>query len=288
SQLGPKWPREHWDHWLRDPKQHKGRECVYPEVPRTYHNGVRGTFMDQAMHDRLFKNIRYNQDASFSWKSAQAGGGGGGSPPGYAKSMTENYERRMEARIASARHINNLNDLPTSSTQQGNEQVVMWYTLQQTEEPPAQRGAKPNPPPFKPLSDVFGIWHEYRRGEHSGMHSFRYWNAHVMLINAAKSPYVKLKPEGLVPAPMNALRGVLSHVGPLMTTPAESAAMSCDDVCTAKASSFDIGMICKESSFQLLNSCGLLKDHFPCTACTESNGFEQPCYVELDAPEENV
>ncbi|CAM9392808.1 unnamed protein product, partial [Ectocarpus sp. 4 AP-2014] len=235
DELGPKWPREHWDHWLRDPKQHQGRECVYPEVPRTYHNGVRGTFMDQAMHDRLFKNIWHNQDASFSWKSAQGGGGGGGSPPGYAKSMTKNYERRMEARIASARHINNLNDLPTSSTPQENEQLVMWYTLQQTEEPPARRGGKPNPHPFKPLSDVFGIWHEYRRGEHSGMHSLRYWDAHVMLINAAKSPYVKFKPDGLVPAPMNALRGELSHVGPLVKTPAERAAMSCDDVCAAKA-----------------------------------------------------
>lgn len=31
-QLRPKWPRTHWDHWLRDPKQHKGRECVIPEV----------------------------------------------------------------------------------------------------------------------------------------------------------------------------------------------------------------------------------------------------------------
>lgn len=48
------------------------------------------------------------------------------------------------------------------------------------------------------------------------------------------------------------------------------------------------GMICKEASFQLLNACGLLKDHFPCTACTASNGLEQPCYVEPDAPEENV
>lgn len=31
-QLRPKWPQEHWDHWLRDPKQHKNRECVFPEV----------------------------------------------------------------------------------------------------------------------------------------------------------------------------------------------------------------------------------------------------------------
>lgn len=43
----------------------------------------------------------------------------------------------------------------------------MWYTLQQTEELPVRRGAKrkPQDPPFKPLSDFFGIWHEYRRGE---------------------------------------------------------------------------------------------------------------------------
>ncbi|CAM9884435.1 unnamed protein product, partial [Sphacelaria rigidula] len=37
------------------------------QVPRTYHNGVKGTFMDQRTHDRLFKNIDYNTDAAFSW-----------------------------------------------------------------------------------------------------------------------------------------------------------------------------------------------------------------------------
>ncbi|CAN0359337.1 unnamed protein product, partial [Scytosiphon promiscuus] len=39
------------------------------KVPRTYHNGVKGTFMDKKMHDRLFKNIDYNLDSSFSWTS---------------------------------------------------------------------------------------------------------------------------------------------------------------------------------------------------------------------------
>lgn len=40
--------------------------------------------------------------------------------------------------------------------------VVFWYSLDPTEE--AQGGASKGPP-FKPLSQNFGIWHEYRRGE---------------------------------------------------------------------------------------------------------------------------
>jgi len=34
AELAAKWPLEHWDHWMRQPKQHKGREAVYPEVCR--------------------------------------------------------------------------------------------------------------------------------------------------------------------------------------------------------------------------------------------------------------
>lgn len=33
-------------------ERHRGRDCVYPEVPRTYHNGVKGTFMDTDTHNR--------------------------------------------------------------------------------------------------------------------------------------------------------------------------------------------------------------------------------------------
>ncbi|CAN0180289.1 unnamed protein product, partial [Scytosiphon promiscuus] len=32
DELRPRWPSDHWDHWLRDPKQHKGRESIFPEV----------------------------------------------------------------------------------------------------------------------------------------------------------------------------------------------------------------------------------------------------------------
>ncbi len=32
NELRSKWPRSHWDHWLREETQHKGRECLYPQV----------------------------------------------------------------------------------------------------------------------------------------------------------------------------------------------------------------------------------------------------------------
>ena len=61
NELEANWPKQHWDHWLRDPKQHKGRESVFPEVNRDYHAGRKCTFMDDYHHNRYFKFIDYNR-----------------------------------------------------------------------------------------------------------------------------------------------------------------------------------------------------------------------------------
>ena len=42
---------------------------------------------------------------------------------------------------------------------------MFWYSLPQTEESQFGRGRMSQGPPFKPLSEFFGIWHEYRRSE---------------------------------------------------------------------------------------------------------------------------
>lgn len=55
GELKAKWPSTHWDHWMRDQRQHKGRDCIYPEVPRDYHTGIKGTFMDDFHHNHYFK-----------------------------------------------------------------------------------------------------------------------------------------------------------------------------------------------------------------------------------------
>jgi hypothetical protein len=63
------WPASHWDHWMRDPAQHRGRDVAYPEIPRDYHAGVKGTFMDSGTHNRYFGSIAMQSDAAFSWDS---------------------------------------------------------------------------------------------------------------------------------------------------------------------------------------------------------------------------
>jgi len=38
-ELAASWPDTHWDHWMRDPIRHRGRDIVIPEINRNYHAG---------------------------------------------------------------------------------------------------------------------------------------------------------------------------------------------------------------------------------------------------------
>lgn len=67
QELESRWPLVHWDHWLRSIEVHGTREIVYPEVPRTFHNGIVGTFMDLHTHNRYFRDIDYNIDGGVEW-----------------------------------------------------------------------------------------------------------------------------------------------------------------------------------------------------------------------------
>ena len=46
EELSPKFPLEHWDHWMRLASTHKGRDCIAPLVSRNYNIGVQGANMD--------------------------------------------------------------------------------------------------------------------------------------------------------------------------------------------------------------------------------------------------
>jgi hypothetical protein len=67
GELEHRWPTNHWDHWLRSPENHKGRDILYPQVPRTFHNGVKGTFMNIDTHNKYFRDIDYNLNPALSW-----------------------------------------------------------------------------------------------------------------------------------------------------------------------------------------------------------------------------
>ena len=122
TELERNWPETHWDHWLRSSSVSKNRAIVHPSVPRSYHNGVKGTFMDLSTHNRYFRDIAYNRDASLSWASQVAANG----EPWYTTTLKKNYLDRIESLIGSCVHLQKVSDLKSL---QSSKLVVIQYLL---------------------------------------------------------------------------------------------------------------------------------------------------------------
>jgi len=64
TELAPNWPasekRWDWDMWMRQPSNRKGRECLYPDVSRTFHFGATGLNMNSYFQEMYFKKHSIN------------------------------------------------------------------------------------------------------------------------------------------------------------------------------------------------------------------------------------
>jgi alpha-1,3-mannosyl-glycoprotein beta-1,2-N-acetylglucosaminyltransferase len=70
-ELHASWPRLYWDDWLREPQVRRGRQCVFPEVPRTHTYGKKGTsggqhYMEH-LHNMLISREAVNWPAQARW-----------------------------------------------------------------------------------------------------------------------------------------------------------------------------------------------------------------------------
>ncbi|XP_033636550.1 protein O-linked-mannose beta-1,2-N-acetylglucosaminyltransferase 1-like [Asterias rubens] len=64
EELEPNWPTPEkvwdWDMWMRSPSVRKGRECIIPDISRTFHFGSSGLNMNSYFQDIYFKKHPYN------------------------------------------------------------------------------------------------------------------------------------------------------------------------------------------------------------------------------------
>lgn len=167
NELQPKWPSTHWDHWMRDPVQHNGRDVIYPEINRNYHAGIKGTFMDSGTHNRYFGSIAMQADPAFSWDT----------PVGAAaiEDITiGSYERRLLSLLSDKDtvHLKTVSEISSFSEGIG----VVWYSCPPNEE---------NHNKMRSVAGFFGVWHEGGRGSRDGVHEL-WWlgSAKLILINA--------------------------------------------------------------------------------------------------------
>eukprot|EP00753_Platysulcus_tardus_P014372 PLAT4354.6.p2 GENE.PLAT4354.6~~PLAT4354.6.p2 ORF type:complete len:421 (+),score=204.01 PLAT4354.6:96-1265(+) len=260
-ELEARWPATHWDHWMRQRKQHKGRECVFPEVPRTYHNGVQGTFMDRKTHDKLFAHIKYNTDASVRWQSDAA----------VASVQQAAYDAALRAELTAAHSVASLEELRGELTA---DSYAVWYAAK-----PTRKGAH-----FKAIAAFFGLWHEFPRGAHSGLHRF-YWRGKLMLLvnTGTHADFRSLRPAAAQVFSDSSFAGIAQTLPPgqqLLPRAADKPGVSCDAVCSAA------GLKCEQTQFQQVNTCFMLQRHLPCEAgCDNNVGGDQPAYVIASAPD---
>ena len=175
NELMSKWPRTHWDHWMRDEKQYASRDCVYPEVTRTFHAGIKGTFMDLNTHEKYFKDVGYQTDNSFRWTGLEW----------QTITPRTGYDANLRSLVEGGEVVDNIETLsspaPEGSAQAGKHKIV-WIHVPDYKNPRQ---------PFKPIGNYFHIWHEIERANYNGVHRFWFNNHPVILINIAESATLK-------------------------------------------------------------------------------------------------
>ncbi|XP_016140241.1 protein O-linked-mannose beta-1,2-N-acetylglucosaminyltransferase 1-like [Sinocyclocheilus grahami] len=61
-----------WDMWMRMPEQRNGRECVIPDVSRSYHFGIIGLNMNGYFHEVYFKKHKFNTIPNVQMKNVNS------------------------------------------------------------------------------------------------------------------------------------------------------------------------------------------------------------------------
>jgi len=275
SELEQQWPQSHWDHWLRSPQIHKGREIVYPQIPRSYHNGVLGTFMNLETHNRYFRDIDYNQNRNVAWPSPTRA-------EVFVGAMSTVYEARISQLLTTTCvHIESVKQIAEGTS------GVYCVWIKVDPEPPEYQ-----PPEFERIARFFGLWHEHKRGSHRGLHEFFFEDSYILLLNVFDPSKDRINgmPGIFVGSYLNSKPASAAIMHPRQFDPrlllegrrrrlkiasfsAQQAGQSCTQVCAA------LGKQCNAQHLPLLNTCEALREQFPCAGCSESLGHEQPAYV---------
>jgi len=293
NELERLWPRTHWDHWLRSSAIGKGREIAYPQVPRTFHNGIKGTFMDVSTHNKYFRDIAYNRrDVRWAEGSNDNGFDANG-VPSYVYTTKSVYDARITEQVKQCYHVQSVTDFLQDDA--AGKLYCIWIDLDPN--PPENR-----PQLFKPIGEFFGIWHEHKRGAHRGVHEFYWYSRYIMIINVfdeksrphlggggysgAENKYpiesfAYLRPPGAKITQYTAFRDVavpeslLSVSGSKVTIiKADGPGISCVDTCLKHGEAGN----CISAQLPLLNSCEVMQKYFQCGTCTKSVGPDQPAY----------
>jgi GNT-I family/Glycosyltransferase family 18 len=241
------WPIMHWDHWLREPAQRKGRECVYPEISRNYNIGMIGTHSDKDMFDRYFKNIVLNDQADVDLGDVE-------------RLTAERYEWALVDLLRRARTVDSIRKLNDAKT----EIIALYYEAVGPDDQIWETVIAPH----------FGLWHSvpFLRNVHRGLVQFK-WNGNTVLLIASYSPYAIYKPRGTRALSMAAFGKSMQDLDSSVKLVIAERNQACTTACSRRS------LTCSFKSFAYINNCDALEAHFKCKRCDKNLGTDQPAFV---------
>ncbi|XP_052415765.1 protein O-linked-mannose beta-1,2-N-acetylglucosaminyltransferase 1 [Carassius gibelio] len=182
DELEPKWPTPEklwdWDMWMRMPEQRKGRECVIPDVSRSYHFGIVGLNMNGYFHEVYFKKHKFNTIPNVQMKNVDS-------------LKKDAYEIEIQNLLREAEVLDHSKNPCEDSFIPDTEgkTFVMFIKMEQDTDTNT----------WTELAKCLHVWDLDVRGYHKGLWRLFRKKNHVLVVAVPISPYSVKKPNNVSP-----------------------------------------------------------------------------------------
>ncbi|MBN3302274.1 PMGT1 acetylglucosaminyltransferase, partial [Amia calva] len=182
DELESKWPTPEklwdWDMWMRMPEQRKGRECIIPDISRSYHFGIIGLNMNGYFHEVYFKKHKINTVPNVQLKNVD----------GLKKDAYEAEIQRLLGEAEVLDHTKNPCEDSFIPDTEGRT-YVMYIKMEQETDTAT----------WTELAKCLHVWDLDVRGNHRGLWRLFRKRNHVLVVAVPVSPYAVKKPAQLTP-----------------------------------------------------------------------------------------
>ncbi|XP_062507410.1 protein O-linked-mannose beta-1,2-N-acetylglucosaminyltransferase 1-like [Corticium candelabrum] len=182
DELEPQWPTPDklwdWDMWMRLPQVRKGRECIVPDVSRTYHFGSTGLNMNTYFQDAYFKKHSLNTQPDVQLRDVDS-------------LKKEKYEGVIQNLLSSAEVLDH-SKLPCNEdfVPDTTDKTYVFYILM---------NEATDYHMWMQVAKCFQLWDLDARGFHRGLWRFFMKSNHILVVGAPYSPYSVMKPSSVKP-----------------------------------------------------------------------------------------
>ncbi|XP_020385883.2 protein O-linked-mannose beta-1,2-N-acetylglucosaminyltransferase 1 [Rhincodon typus] len=182
DELEPKWPTPEklwdWDMWVRMPEQRKGRECIIPDVSRSYHFGIVGLNMNGYFHEAYFKKHKFNTVPNVQLKNVDS-------------LKKDAYEIEIYKLISEAKVLDHSKNPCEDSFIPDTEGKVYIMYIKMEQEADFTTWTQ--------LAKCLHIWDLDVRGNHKGMWRLFRKKNHLLVVGTPFSPYSSKKSVSITP-----------------------------------------------------------------------------------------